>query len=194
MANRIVSYPSRWSLLFIFGFMWWSSSWQWLPHIAGGKMFTSLLRAGLTVLVQFFCKMYILWVSWSRNFFWQTFFEFYPPKRDVFSKGGQNVRMGGWPISLSSPLFWHFFPSAYRGSPPCTLSRHPNIRERHGTAMYYTNTGCQVLNLHRAQFLPHFGHQPSGALCRARERGELIRYSGAIQVWWVMRLVGGTLP
>ena len=78
-----------------------------------------------------------------------------------------------------------YFPSAYRGSPPCTLSRHPNIRERHGTAMHYTNTGCQVLNLHRAQFLSYFGDQPSGALCRARERGELIRYSGAIQLWWV---------
>ena len=28
-----------------------------------------------------------------------------------------------------------YFPSAYRGSPPCTLSRHPNIREIHGTVM-----------------------------------------------------------
>ena len=27
-ANKIVSYPSRWSLLFIFGFLWWSSTFQ----------------------------------------------------------------------------------------------------------------------------------------------------------------------
>jgi len=78
----LVSYPSRWSLLFIFGFMWWSSSWQWLPHIAGGKMFTSLLRAGLTVLVQFFCKMYFLYVSWGCKKNLATFFSFFSPPKN----------------------------------------------------------------------------------------------------------------
>ena len=33
-------------------------SWQWRPHIAGCKMFLTLLRAELAVLTHFFCKMY----------------------------------------------------------------------------------------------------------------------------------------
>ena len=54
-------------MLIIFGFLWWSSSWQWQPHIAGCKFCWPLLRTGLTVLVQFFCKMYFLYVSRSRK-------------------------------------------------------------------------------------------------------------------------------
>ena len=89
----LVSYPSGWSLLFIFGFMWWSSSWQWLPHIAGGKMFTSLLRAGLTVLVQFFCKMYFLWVSWGcKKNLVQFFLDLLPQMAVFFPE-----RVPGWP-------------------------------------------------------------------------------------------------
>ena len=34
-------------------------------------------------------------------------------------------------------------------------------------------------------FSPILDTSQVGALCRARERGELIRYSGAIQGWWV---------
>ena len=33
-------------------------SWQWRPHIAGCKMFLTLLRAELAVWTHFFCKMY----------------------------------------------------------------------------------------------------------------------------------------
>ena len=61
-GGLVVSYPTRWSLFFIFGFLWWSSSWQWLPPIGTCKMFTALLGAGLTVFCHFFCKMYFLWV------------------------------------------------------------------------------------------------------------------------------------
>ena len=75
---NLVSYPSRWSLSFIFGFLWWSSSWQWQPHIAGCKLCWPLLRTGLTVLVQFFCKMYFLYVSRSRKKNWATFYGFFP--------------------------------------------------------------------------------------------------------------------
>ena len=37
--GTVVNCPTRWSLLFIFGFLWWSSSWWWRPHIGGGKKF-----------------------------------------------------------------------------------------------------------------------------------------------------------
>ena len=71
----LVNRPTRWSLLFIFGFLCWSSSWWWRPHIDSGKLLGPLLRAGMAVLDQFFCKMYFLYVSRSRqknlgNFFW----------------------------------------------------------------------------------------------------------------------------
>ena len=71
----LVNCPTRWSLLFIFGFLCWSSSWWWRPHIDWCKLLGPLLRAGMAVLDQFFCKMYFLYVSRSRqknlgNFFW----------------------------------------------------------------------------------------------------------------------------
>ena len=78
----------------LFGFLWWSSSWWWWPHIAGCKMFVSLLRAGLTDLVQFFCKMYFVWVSWSHEKNLVQFFWFYPPKWQFFPRGGT------WPAKL----------------------------------------------------------------------------------------------
>ena len=74
----VVSYPSRWSLLFVFGFLWWSSSWQWLPHIAGCKLCWPLLRAGLAVFVQFVYKMYFFYVSRGRKKIWATFYETFP--------------------------------------------------------------------------------------------------------------------
>ena len=99
----LVNCPTRWSLLFIFGFLCWSSSWWWWPHIGGGKKFRPLLRAGLTVLVQFFCKMYILWVSWSRKKILADFFWVLPPqKRRFFQRGAKMSEKG------AGPLFWHF--------------------------------------------------------------------------------------
>ena len=85
----IVSCPTRWSLLLAFGFLYWSSSWWWQPHIAGCKLFRPLLRAGISVFDHFFCKMYFLYVSRSRNFFWAVFGGVLPPqKRCFFSAGG----------------------------------------------------------------------------------------------------------
>ena len=80
VSAPLVSYPTRWSLLFVFGFLWWRSSWQWQPHIVRGKMLTSLLRAGLTVFGHFFCKMYFLWVWRSRRKNLADFFWVFPPK------------------------------------------------------------------------------------------------------------------
>ena len=72
----------------LFGFLWWSSSWWWWPHIAGCKMFGALLRAGLTVLAQFFCKMYFLWVLWSRKKNLVQFFLVLPPQMAFFFQAG----------------------------------------------------------------------------------------------------------
>ena len=77
----------------LFGFLWWSSSWWWWPHIAGCKMFVSLLRAGLTVLVQFFCKMYFLWVSWGCKKNLVHSFLVLPPQMAVFFP----EEVPGWP-------------------------------------------------------------------------------------------------
>ena len=51
-------------------------------------MFESLLRAGLTDLVQFFCKMYFVWVSWSRKKNLVQFFLVLPPQIAVFPQRG----------------------------------------------------------------------------------------------------------
>ena len=51
-------------------------------------MFSALLRAGLTVLAQFFCKMYFLWVLWSRKKNLVQFFLVLPPQMAFFSRRG----------------------------------------------------------------------------------------------------------
>ena len=79
-GGPLVSYPSRWSLLCLFGFLYWSSSWQWLPHIGGCKNFGSLLRAGITVFAHFFCKMYFLYVSRSHKKNLVHFLRVFPPE------------------------------------------------------------------------------------------------------------------
>ena len=78
--GMVVSYPSRWSLLCLFGFLYWSSSWQWLPHISGCKNFGPLLRAGITVFAHFFCKMYFLYVSRSHKKILVHFLRVFPPE------------------------------------------------------------------------------------------------------------------
>ena len=106
---RVVNCPTRWSLLFIFGFLCWSSSWWWWPHIGGGKKFRPLLRAGLTVLVQFFCKMYILWVSWSRKKNLADFFLVLPPQTRRFFQRGPKCQNGGLAHFFEQPPFLTFF-------------------------------------------------------------------------------------
>ena len=63
---RVVNYPTRWSLYSSLDFCVDHLSWQWRPHIAGCKMFLTLLRAELAVLTHFFCKMY-QWYMWGRQ-------------------------------------------------------------------------------------------------------------------------------
>ena len=58
----LVGRPTRWSLLFIFGFLFWSSSWCLRPHIGVSFSVWPLPRAGMVVLDQFFSKMYFLYI------------------------------------------------------------------------------------------------------------------------------------
>ena len=58
----LVGRPTRWSLLFIFGFLFWSSSWCLQPNIGVSFSVWPLPRAGMVVLDQFFSKMYFLYI------------------------------------------------------------------------------------------------------------------------------------
>ena len=91
----LVNCPTRWSLLFIFGFLYWSSSWRWQPHIGVCRLLWPLLRAGMAVLTQFFCKMYFLYVSQSRKKNVSNFFLVLPPETAVFFGRGPDFQGGG---------------------------------------------------------------------------------------------------
>ena len=80
----------------IFGFLWWSSSWWWRPHIAACKLCWSLLRPGEVVLDQFFCKMYFLHISRSRKKNFVKFLRVLPP-----FQGGKT-----WGAVLNPGLRW----------------------------------------------------------------------------------------
>ena len=95
IGRQIVNYPTRWSLLFIFGFLCWSSSWWWRPHIDWCKLLGPLMRAGMAVLDQFFCKMYFLYVSRSRRKNLGNFFLVLPPWNSSFFGAGPDFRGGG---------------------------------------------------------------------------------------------------
>ena len=61
-SGFVVGRPTRWSLLFIFGFLFWSSSWCLQPNIGVSFSVWPLPRAGMVVLDQFFSKMYFLYI------------------------------------------------------------------------------------------------------------------------------------
>ena len=85
----VVSYPTRWSLLFVFGFLWWSSSWQWQPHIVRGKMLTPLLRAGLTVFGHFFLQnVFFMGITKPQKKFGGLFLSFSPKNWMINSTHG----------------------------------------------------------------------------------------------------------
>ena len=82
----VVNCPTRWSLSFIFVFLCWSSSWRLGPHIEGGRLLWPLLKAGMTVLTQFFCKMYFLYVSRGRKNFLGEILWVLPLQKPFFSQ------------------------------------------------------------------------------------------------------------
>ena len=81
---HVVGRPTRWSLLFIFGFLFWSSSWCLRPHIGVSFSVWPLLRAGMVVLDQFFSKMYFLYIWRSQNKNFTKFCEVLPPQKKVY--------------------------------------------------------------------------------------------------------------
>ena len=82
--SPIVGRPTRWSLLFLFGFLFWSSSWCLRPHIGMSFSVWPLLRAGMVVLDQFFSKMYFLYIWRSQNKNFTKFCEVLPPQKKVY--------------------------------------------------------------------------------------------------------------
>ena len=84
IKNVPINCPTRWSLLFIFGFLCWSSSWRWQYHIGGCRLFRPLLRAGMAVLTQIFFKMYFLYMCTGRKSEWQPFFAIFTPWKGAF--------------------------------------------------------------------------------------------------------------
>jgi len=84
-SGKVVNCPTRWSLLLLIGYWCRSSSWRWQPHIRGCRLHYPLPRAEMRFLVQFFSKMYLLYVSiWWTN--WkQHFFAIFHPSKTQFS-------------------------------------------------------------------------------------------------------------
>ena len=74
----LVNCPTRWSLSLLFGFLCWSSSWRWQPHIGWCRLLWPLLRAGMAVLTHFFCKRYFLYMSWGHKTFLTGFWGVLP--------------------------------------------------------------------------------------------------------------------
>ena len=83
--SLLVNCPTRWSLLLLIGYWCRSSSWRWQPHIRGCRLHYPLPRAEMRFLVQFFSKMYLLYVSiWWKN--WKPhFFAIFNPSKTQFS-------------------------------------------------------------------------------------------------------------
>ena len=67
-----------------FGYLYWSSSWQWQAHIRGCKLFRPLPRAEMGDFGPFFCKMYFLWVWWSPKKNLVQIFWVLPPQNRLF--------------------------------------------------------------------------------------------------------------
>ena len=111
----VVNCPTRWSLLFVFGLLCWSSSWRWQPHIGTCRLFWPLLRAGMAVLTQFFCKMYFLYVSRSRKKIWATFFCVFPLKKVVFCRGSLICQISRNSVLAPNSWKWLFALMKQRG-------------------------------------------------------------------------------
>ena len=83
-----------------------TSSWWWQPPMSVCKLCWPLLRAGMTVLDHFFCKMYFLYVSGSRKKNLADFFWVLPPQKSIFLWAGwlasQISRIEGMPSILEN--------------------------------------------------------------------------------------------
>ena len=98
----------------MFGFLWWSSSWWWRPHIAACKLCWSLHCWGQERLfwTNFFCKMYFLHTSRSRKKNFVKFLLVLPPFQGGKTwEGGPKSRIEV-KIRKWGALYWdHWFKS-----------------------------------------------------------------------------------
>ena len=84
VSSYVVNCPTRWSLLLLIGYLCWSSSWRWQPHIRGCRLLYPLPRAGMRFWPFFFCKMYFLYILSCRKSKKQHFFAIFNPQKMYF--------------------------------------------------------------------------------------------------------------
>ena len=85
----LVNCPTRWSLLFVFGFLYWSSSWRLGPHIGVCRLLWPLLRAGMAVLTHFFLQnVFSIYKTRAQKKFGNPVGGFTPPKKGFFPVPG----------------------------------------------------------------------------------------------------------
>ena len=84
--SNLVNCPTRWSLLLIFGFLFWSSSWRWQPPIGVCRLLWPLLRAGMAFLTHFFLQnVFFICIPEPEKKLHKFFLQFYPLKELFFS-------------------------------------------------------------------------------------------------------------
>ena len=89
VPERLVNCPTRWSLLFVFGFLYWSSSWRLGPHIGVCRLLWPLLRAGMAVLTHFFLQnVFSIYKTRAQKKFGNPVGGFTPPKKGFFPVPG----------------------------------------------------------------------------------------------------------
>ena len=89
----------------IFGFLWWSSSWRWQPHIGVCRLLWPLLRAGMAVLTQFFLQnVFFICIPEPQKKFGRIFWCFTPQKETFFFIGG--AWLARFPELRACPHFW----------------------------------------------------------------------------------------
>ena len=88
-VRPLVNCPTRWSLLFIFGFLYWSSSWRLGPQMGVCRLLWSLLRAEMAVLTHFFLQnVFSIYKTRAQKKFDNILGGFTPPKKGFFRSLG----------------------------------------------------------------------------------------------------------
>ena len=89
--NLCLLVAQLYDLSFLFGFLYWSSSWWWRPHIGRCRLLLPLPRAEMTDLDQIFGMRYFLCI-WRAPFL-SIFFYSDPLKKVVLSEVGASPKM-----------------------------------------------------------------------------------------------------
>ena len=124
-----------------FGYLYWSSSWQWQAHIRGCKLFRPLPRAEMGDFGPFFLAKCIFYeYDGAPKKIWSKFFGFYPPKTGYFAQPPETSLplCGNWgctetTININDPLICPFL-----GRTPIS-AWNPNSRKALTGALYMLN-------------------------------------------------------